>query len=151
MSYKQIVTICALILLLSCASPVLAESVSSVTNDVGVFTSLNTGSEYGIAALPVTGFISQGETKSYLYYIPNYADRLEIYLEWGSYGSNNLSLGIHDSFNSYGPFYDIDDGIQNGLIYLISTTFPKGCIWTFDVNGENVIGIQEFTLTINGI
>ena len=151
MDWKKIIFICAVLVVISFMSPTVAAP-SYATTDVSLFTPWIEENGYAVKALPVTGFVSDGGTKSYSYFIPSSAERLEISLNWNrGVSDNSLSLRMYDASTVYGPFYDSYDGMVNGVIPLVSTSFNKGCTWTFEVYGDDVSGIQMFSLTVNAI
>ena len=151
MDWKKIIIICAVFCMISLISPTAATSLHATT-DVSVFTPWIEENGYSVKALPVTGSVSDGGTKSYSYFIPSSAERLEISLNWNrGVSDNSLSLRMYDTSTVYGPFYDSYEGTINGVIPIMSASFKKGCTWTFEVYGDDVSGTQMFTLTVNAI
>ena len=132
-------------------SPTAATSFHT-TSSVSVFVPWIEENGYSVKALPITGSVSDGGTKSYSYFIPSSAERLEISLHWNrGVSDNSLSLRMYDTSTVYGPFYDSYEGTINGVIPIMSASFKKGCTWTFEVYGDDVSGTQMFTLTVNAI
>ena len=130
--------------------------VSAVTVTVGdaVYTvspmAKNSG-DYSVMALPIIGSIFDGETKSYIYDVDSGSTELEIELSWLLPTSGSaLSISVFNpNGNLVGQYYDTYDGKEDGNIGIRISGNSLGGDWTIFVNGDNVVGIQLFTLTIN--
>lgn len=103
-------------------------------------------------ALPIYGDVIQGETNVYYFHVPSNINKLEIILDWDN-SQNSLSLDIMKPNNYYyNTFYDNYDNQINSRIPIGITGNPvTNGYWRFEVGGHNVIGTQNFSLTINAL
>jgi len=89
--------------------------------------------------------ITQGEADWYCKYISS--SSFSVYLVWND-PSNSLTLTIYSpNGDVYGPYHDADDGRIDGKITLKVEDAEHGT-WFFKVYGEDVSGVQIYTLTI---
>ena len=102
--------------------------------------------------IDTAGSVTQGETDWYQQYIPG-VPQIVVDLDWYN-PSNSLTLTIYPPGGKevLGPYYDADDGITNGRIYLSLTdsngeNLPGGT-WRFKVYGEKVQGTQNYEFNV---
>ena len=102
--------------------------------------------------IDTVGSITQGETDWYQQDIPSVPE-IVVDLNWYN-PSNSLTLTIYPPGGKevLGPYYDEDDGITNGRIYLSLTdsngeNLPGGT-WMFKVYGEKVQGTQNYEFNV---
>ena len=100
---------------------------------------------------PMTvGTITQGETDWYSVIVPSGATSITVDLNWGN-APNSLSLTAIAPDATIGTFYDADDGVTDGRIFLtISRTggLTPGT-WKFKVYGVTVEGTQSYNFVAN--
>ncbi len=93
----------------------------------------------------VYDMITQGETDWYCKYISS--SSFSVYLVWNN-PSNSLTLTIYSpNGDVYGSYHDADDGSIDGKITLDVEDAEHGT-WYFKVYGEDVSGVQLYSLTI---
>ena len=95
---------------------------------------------------PMTaGTITTGETDWYSVNVPSGASSIIADLNWG-YAPDSLSLTAIAPDGTAGPYYDADDGVTNGRIYIMisrSGGIAPG-LWKFKVYGVSVLGTQSY-------
>ena len=136
-----------LMVMLLFALPVSAQEESTtIINPASVTRPTNIG-------IDTLGSITQGETDWYQQYIPS-VPQIVVDLDWYNNPSNSLTLTIYPPGGKevLGPYYDADDGITNGRIYLSLTdsngeNLPGGT-WMFKVYGEKVQGTQNYEFNV---
>jgi uncharacterized protein YfaP (DUF2135 family) len=105
-------------------------------------------SDDSIQIKTVTGTITQGQTVWHTKYLGYYTTVLSTHLNWGD-TSDSLSLTIYSpDGDTFGPYYDSDDGSVNGRIDVtLKNTggIPTGT-WSYKIYGQSVSGTQTYSV-----
>lgn len=105
-------------------------------------------SDESIQIKTITGTITQRQTVWHTKYLSYYTTVMNTHLNWGD-TSDSLRLTIYSpDGDTFGPYYDGDDGSVNGRIDVTlkkKAGLPTGK-WSYKIYGQSVSGTQAYSV-----